>query len=116
MAHCRAIKVVEEEENICERASKPLCLHNPSKAAFRARFNLRGEMASRHLLAGLPNMCLFCNRLQLRTAKDVDGVPVPIAWYRAGTYYDPQFRTDVMDRFGLERHATWSILALSGLP
>ena len=59
MAHGRVRKVVEEEESICERASKPLCLHNPSEAAFRFRFNLREELASRHLLAGLPS-CRAC--------------------------------------------------------
>lgn len=59
MAHGRVRGVLEEEESICERASKPLCLHNPSKAAFRCRFDLREDVGSRHLTAGMPRTALF---------------------------------------------------------
>lgn len=95
MAHGRVRKVVEEEESICERASKPLCLHNPSEAAFRFRFNLREELASRHLLAGLPSMLLFSFR-PLRMARTVvvvvAGSPALIIRYWAS-------HADVMDWF-----------------
>ncbi|KAI9571278.1 hypothetical protein HD554DRAFT_2036743 [Boletus coccyginus] len=91
-------KVVGEEESICERASKPPRLHNPSRAAFTSRFNLREGLDSRHLPAGLPRMLLdnsaakaTCPLLWCTRADDM--IPLAVLPHIYIRMRDPDFTT-----------------------
>lgn len=90
MAHGRVREVVEDEESICERASKPLCLHNPSKAAFRCRFNLREDMGSRHPSAGLPSKALFSFRPSTENSQELDGL-AGFPYLQSSLYQSPRY-------------------------